>query len=164
MTTCQHASLFISNSQNYLQLTPEFQSCLCLRICHLQSPFYLLNHSLAGYRPDCGRRHEWNDGKKVPGTPFLSFKKAAITNAQKHVGRLLDTTSDGAKDTLVPFPLSAPTGAHNFSETGLCYKTFKKCCGTCMRQKPSVLEPYGIGLVLYFKFLKLMTVVFLLMR
>lgn len=32
-----------------------------------------------------------------------------------------------------------------------------------MLQKPSVLEPYGIGLVLYFKFLKLMTVCFLLM-
>ena len=86
-----------------------------------------------------------------------------IVRAQRHVGKLLDTTNDGTRDTLVPFPLNAPTGAHNFSETGFCYRGFKKCCGTCMRQKPSVLEPYGIGLVLYFKFLKLMTVIFLLM-
>mmetsp|Transcript_21 Transcript_21/g.39 ORF Transcript_21/g.39 Transcript_21/m.39 type:complete len:1400 (+) Transcript_21:55-4254(+) len=120
--------------------------------------------SLAGYTPDCGRRREYNkDGKKVEGTKFLSYKKARSVIAQRHVGKLVDTTNDGARDTLVPFPLNAPTGAHNFSENGLCYRAFKKCFGTCMRQKPSVLEPYGIGLVLYFKFLKFMTVIFLLM-
>ncbi|GMH83627.1 hypothetical protein TrVE_jg11384 [Triparma verrucosa] len=119
--------------------------------------------SLAGFEPDCGRRHIYVDGKKERGKKFLSYKKASITNAQKHVGILKDTHDDGTKDTLVPFPLNAPLGAHNWNENYLLTRLLKKCFGTCLMQKPSVLEPYGIGLVLYFKFLKLMTVCFLFM-
>ena len=83
--------------------------------------------------------------------------------AQKHVGKLVaSSTTSTSRDTLVPFALSAPFGAHNFDRTSCC---FKVCCPcrNCMDQKESVLEPYGVGLVLYFKFLKFMTVVFLLM-
>ena len=121
--------------------------------------------SLAGYAPDTGRRHQYKDGKKLPGEKFLSYKKARIMGAQKHVGELrISSTTSSAKDTLVPFSLNAPFGAHDFDETSLCYKApVCRPCRGCMIQGNSVLEPYGVGLVLYFKFLKYMTVVFLLM-
>lgn len=95
--------------------------------------------SLAGFTPDCGRRHIYVNGKKEKGKKFLSFKKASITNAQKHVGILKDTYNDGTKDTLVPFPLNAPLGAHDWRENGWGYRIFKKVRGVRRYDLPSVI-------------------------
>ena len=107
-------------------------------------------------------------GEKGPGPKFLSYKKATVIASQHHVMKTEHAAEKGGEDeggetVLVQHPIGAPFGAHDFSKDGVCYKIFGLCCGSLLSQPDSVLEPYGIGLVLYFKFLKLMSVVFLIM-
>jgi len=54
--------------------------------------------SLAGYAPDTGPKYSRNStGSKVPGEKFLSYKKAQVTIAGKHVGVLKDVNLTGRK-------------------------------------------------------------------
>ena len=67
------------------------------------------------------------------------------------------------QDYLVPFDLNETLGAHRCDPTSFCSRRITCKCASCHAGKPSVLEPYGIGLVLYFKMLKFLTIIFLLM-
>ena len=76
----------------------------------------------------------------------------------------MDVDGTGHKDQFVQFPMSSTLGAHILCTAGgFCARKICCKCECCVKAKPSALEPYGIGLVLYFKMVKFMSIVFLLM-
>ena len=109
--------------------------------------------ALGGYVPDCGYN----------GEKYLSWEKAELVISGREIG-MLKTEQDGdhIENTITKYPLTSSLGMHTFSPSNPIIRLLSKC-GMNFSEQPSILEKYGIGLVLYFKFLKFFSFVLFLM-
>lgn len=101
--------------------------------------------ALGGYEPDCG----------FNGERYLSWEKAELVLSGREIGMLNTVIEDDGKvdNIITKYPLSAPFGMHTFSKSNPIIWFLRKI-RLWRDPRESILEKYGVGLVLYFKFLK----------